>query len=117
MTGKKKQDQSRWKRILKRHKEEIVFLIIALIVLIVLIVGVIAMTGSVRHGLEQMNEQSEQEESRRYELVAHELNVSKKHLQIESRFFSSWYDVNADGDHYTVEFNDDYTKVEKIVKE
>lgn len=75
------------------------------------------MIGSTRHGLEQMNEQSEQEESRRYELVANELNVSKKHLQIESRFFSSWYDVNADGDHYTVEFNDDYTKVEKIVKE
>ncbi|MGG3102104.1 hypothetical protein ABEP12_02255 [Bacillus velezensis] len=117
MTEKKKQYQSRWKRILKRHKEEIVFVIIAVIVLSGLIVGAIAMTGSVSQGLEQLHEQSDQKESRRYELVAHELNVSKKHLKIESRFFSSWYDVNADGDHYTVEFNDDYTRVEKIVKE
>ncbi|MED1738144.1 hypothetical protein P4U97_01165 [Bacillus swezeyi] len=56
-------------------------------------------------------------ESVRYEVVSKELNVSQKHLLVEKRVFSDLYEVNANGDHYLVEFNDDCTKLKRIVKD
>ncbi|KIN40254.1 hypothetical protein ACFVL4_18825 [Bacillus subtilis] len=117
---KKKPKQRVWGKILETYKKEIQYAVIFIATFLIFIGGAILLLNSANDAardFSSVNQELEKEESSRYELVAKELNISKKHLLIESRLFSHLYDVNADGDHFTVEFNDDCTKIEKIVKE
>ncbi|MCA1181415.1 hypothetical protein MH050_03420 [Bacillus licheniformis] len=65
----------------------------------------------------EMKDERVKAESMRYNVVSKELNVSRKHLLVEKRAFSDLYEVIANGDHYLVEFNDDYTKLKRLVKD
>ncbi|WP_181217262.1 hypothetical protein [Bacillus subtilis] len=65
----------------------------------------------------EMKDERVKAESMRYNVVSKELNVSRKHLLVEKRAFSDLYEVNANGDLYLVEFNDDCTKLKRIVKD
>lgn len=65
----------------------------------------------------EMEDERVKAESMRYNVVSKELNVSRKHLLVEKRPFSDLYEVNANGDHYLVEFNEDCTKLKRIVKD
>ncbi len=117
---KKKPEQRVWEKTLEKYNKEIRYAVIFIASFLMFIMGTRLLLDSANDAgqdLSSINQEIETEESSRYELVAKELNISKKHLLIESRLFSHLYTVNADGDRYIVEFNDDCTKIEKIVKE
>ncbi|MCY9145423.1 hypothetical protein [Bacillus sp. T9C1] len=116
MTEKKKPKQRVWEKVLEKYKKEIKYAVIFIASFLMLTMGG-RILNEAANADQSLNLELDKEESSRYELVAKELNISKKHLLIEPRLFSHLYDVNADGDRYTVEFNDDYTKIETIVKE
>ncbi|MFT3657228.1 MULTISPECIES: hypothetical protein [Bacillus] len=69
------------------------------------------------------NQKKESEEAARYELVAEELKIPKKHILIEEKpgFIQLFHDdeqyyVYTDHDSYTVQFNDDFTELKTILK-